>query len=287
MTLIGIVGMGSIGKRHYDNFKVLGCTVAGYDPNIDMWKGGLAKDCLQDCDGIVIAAPSSHHAEYIDWFNNKPLFVEKPVVMTREQANRMLGITRIKMVGYNLRFHSSVKAAKRWMGKGLIGKPLWARFICAQFNDKPAYRRDGVVLNWSHEIDLALHLLGPAEVKNSVVEDEESYANINLMHKNTGCKTNIHLDYITVPERRGFTIVGDRGSITADLVQRQVFMLDINGVRIGAYIGADSFDLNYLLEDETFLRLLRGQTTRELYCTAQQAIDVVDICCAAKELASI
>lgn len=284
---IGILGMGSIGRRHYDNFKSLGCVVTGYDPHMDMWKGKIVEDGLKDCDGIVIASPSAMHFQHIVEYHRLNLLVEKPIVMTEQEVGLLSKTSHIKMVGYNLRFHSCVYMAKKWMGQGLIGKPLWARFICAQYNDRPSYLRDGVILNWSHEIDLALHLLGPATVLNSVVERGEAYANINLRHSATGCDTNIHLDYITRPERRGFTIVGELGAMTADLVTRQIYVKNNDGALLHNFAFTDSFDMNYRAEAKAFMELIEGRISQVHYCTAQEAMEVVKVCLAAKEMASV
>lgn len=162
----------------------------------------------------------------------------------------------------------------------MIGMPVWSRFTCAQFNDKSDYLRDGVILNWSHEIDLAIYLLGDGEVQCSS-RVGESLADIILYHGNH-CQTSIHLDYLTKFERRGFVIVGDRGSIEVDLVTRQALLRDNSGVIIENFGGRDSFDGNYLEEARYFLRTLEGQDVHP-GCTAGQAMRVVDICLQARD----
>ena len=283
---IGILGLGSIGSRHRDNFMSLGCGVRGYDPI----KGGdsLREDILKWADAIVIASPTAEH--YYDIISctaaGKPCLVEKPLVARRiEHNNVKMDLGTVKLVGYNLRFHSCVKKVRQWLAKGTIGKPLWARFTCAQYNDREAYRRDGVVLNWSHEIDLALHLLGKAEVQGAALTDGESLADILLKHEHNGCHTVVHLDYLTQPERRGFVIIGTHGSIDADLVNRQAFMKDNDGRLIHNHFGEDTFDSNYVTEAEAFLALIENKIMPQhlIGCTAKQAHDVVDICLEVKE----
>jgi predicted dehydrogenase len=237
-------------------------------------------------DAIVIATPTSrHYADIILCHPSKPLFVEKPIVCTRDQLS-IPTVNNIRMVGYNLRFHSCVKKAREWLGTGLIGKPLWARFTCAQYNDKPAYLRDGVILNWSHEIDLALYLLGNARLDAASISHNvrEDMADLVLQHGNTLCRTSIHLDYLTKWERRGFVIVGDNGSLEADLVSRQIFHRDNNGRFIHTHYGRDTFDGNYLSEAKAFLDRLDGKET--IGCTAAEAIEIIRICLEAKEFVS-
>lgn len=277
---IGIIGhLGSIGSRHYKNFKDLGCEVFGCDMGGDL-------RALIKCDAIVIASPTLFHVLHISQFQDYaiPLLVEKPVVMRR--AEMMAGgLRNVKMVGYNLRFHSCVRKVREWLGAGLIGKPIWARFNCAQFNDRPDYRRDGVILNWSHEIDLAQYLLGPMEFVTCATQChnnplKEDLADIIVRHM-PGCQTLIHLDYLTKPERRGFVIVGEAGSIDADLVSRQAFCKDANGGLLHNHFGRDSFDGNYIAEAQAFLDRLDGKEV--IGCTAEEALAVVDICFKAKE----
>lgn len=284
-TKIGVLGCdGSMGKRHVKNFTELGCDVEGYDVVKGLQMG--RRELIDWADAVVIATPTPSH--FYDIVNvTKPMLVEKPLVNTATELNNVkLEIGRIKLVGYNLRFHSCVKKAHEWMGEGLIGKPTWARFTCAQFNDKPAYLRDGVVLNWSHEIDLALHLLGDAFVVSSFIRtNPEDMASIILSHTNTKCTSIIYLDYLTKPERRGFSIIGENGSIDADLVARQIFLKDRDDKLIHCHFGKDSWDGNYLHEAMSFLAHVRGKVDPDhlIGCTAKEAMKVMDICLTAKE----
>ncbi len=143
--------------------------------------------------------------------------MEKPI------ADRLgAPLEYVNMVGYNLRFHSCVKKAKEWLNAGLIGKPLWANFTLGQYSEKPPYLRDGVLLNWSHEIDLALYLLGMAVVAGSstrLTDGRDDMSDILLTHK-SGCRTTVHLDYITKPEQRGFMIYGSESYINCNLPDR-------------------------------------------------------------------
>jgi predicted dehydrogenase len=282
---IGVLGLGSIGSRHLRNFKELGCEVRGYDPQYAGQgdHGPSRMDVIHWADALVIASPTECHMDGI-MESKKPMLVEKPIVGMRSQWNRV-ETDHVLMVGYNLRFHSCVQKAKEWLL--LIGKPLWARFTCAQYNDKPAYLRDGVILNWSHEIDLAIYLLGGASFLHCCklggppfgdANTSEFLADITLLH-NYGQST-IHLDYITRWERRGFLIVGEKGSIEADLVQRQVFLRDNTGRFVDTYYGRDSWDGNYLAEARAFLERLDGKEAPG--CTAQEAMKVADICLQAR-----
>lgn len=285
---IVVLGAGSIGSRHIKNLIELGHKVAVYDPML--WAAMTRDSQVEWADAVVIATPTNQHFDDIQFCNKagKPMFVEKPIVSTySEWVNAPL--EHIKMVGYNLRFHSCVKKAKELLGKGVIGKPLWSRFICAQHNERPAYMRDGVILNWSHEIDLAIHLIGnatymagssfrPSGADHWVGED---VADLILYHDRTKCQTTIHLDYLTKPQRRGFMIVGETGAIEADLVTRVLFLKDENGKVVEVFTGRDSWDGNYLDEMRKFIDRLEGKEV--IGCTAAEALLVAHICLRARE----
>ena len=283
---IGVVGLGSIGKRHFDNFAHLGHEVVGYDPATHKREDWAP---LLSCDGVVIASPTRMHASHIQGFHDLkiPILVEKPLVKTRSEWEKV-PLDHVALVGYNLRFHSCVRKVRQWMAEGVIGQPLWARFTCAQHSDKEPYLRDGVILNWSHEIDLAIHLLGKAFLRTASALRRTKYgedlADLILAHTN-GCQSVVHLDYIARPERRGFCIIGANGSIDADLVTRQAFCKDNDGKIIHTHFGVDCFDSNYVTEANAFIALVTKKVKPEnlVGCTAAQAHFVADICLDAQE----
>lgn len=279
---IGVIGLGSIGMRHAKNLLSLGHTVTGFDPVYigDGFPVLWPIRRLDELDAVVIASPTNLHAEHLILACNAgiDIFVEKPV------ADRRLDVNAT-MVGYNLRFHSCVKKAKEWLDAGLIGDPLWANFTCAQYNDKPAYMRDGVILNWSHEIDLALYLLGPAQVARQftrVTDGKDDMTDIILLHEGRVSST-IHLDYLTEPEVRGFLIVGDKGLISADLVDRRIQLRQ--GKLITRFHGEDSFDENYVEEMQAFIDRIDGKET--IGCTGAEALKVLEICLEVRKQAGL
>src|SRR5712671_2686106 len=78
---IGVLGLGSIGSRHFQNFKDLGCDVRGYDPGAGKVSTMLREDLMNWADAIVIATPTAQHwQDIVDcWAVKKPIFVEKPI----------------------------------------------------------------------------------------------------------------------------------------------------------------------------------------------------------------
>lgn len=277
---IGIIGYGSIGKRHGQNLMALGHKIIIHDPAM---AESLPRDkVIEQADAIVIASPTTEHQLSIAACSvaKKPCFVEKPISFQFGSWAKWLKWPL--MVGYNMRFHPCVIKAKEWLADDRVGPPLWSSFICAQYNDKPEYLRDGVVLNWSHEIDLALSLLGESEIKAAAVDEADTVADIILRHK-SGCQSNIHLDYVTRPEHRGFSIAGPKGVMIANLPQRSILLLDTDGyIRQQEQYPGDYND-DYINEMRAFIGRVEN-TELQYGCTAREAIEVLKICLKAKKM---
>lgn len=271
---IGVIGLGSIGLRHARNILDLGHEAFGFDPDEGRQAllasyGGVPAP-LQGTlatDRLVVASPTPNHYEQIQMAES-PTLVEKPLA---DKPIDGLDLSQIILVGYNLRYHSSVKQAKNWIDAGFIGKPLHADFVLAQFNDKPAYLRDGVILNWSHEIDLCLHLLGPGTCL-STVEKNNTIADLFIEHI-TGCVSSIHLNYVNKKEERYFTILGDKGKIHCVLSPYRHADCFTEDGSIYTYAYHTTFDEDYVTEMKAFLSGEIGPG-----CTASQAVDVLKIC---------
>lgn len=285
---IAVIGCGSIGERHAKNLESLGHVVDRFDPV--RFPGKSPYDAIIRSDAMVIAAPTSMHDDYMEEavLYGKPFFVEKPI------ADNILGSViedakKAVMCGYNLRYHSCVKKAKEWLDAGLIGKPIWANFTLGQYNDRPPYLRDGVILNWSHEIDLCLYLLGGASLVASstrITNDKDDMSDILLWHEND-CRSTIHLDYITKPERRYFTIVGTENSLTVNLVDRVVSMRRNYGDSLPdfCFCGTDSWNDNYIEEMQAFIDRIDGKET--IGCSGEEGLEILKICLEVRKQAGL
>lgn len=270
---VGVLGLGSIGLRHSQNLISLGHEVLGFDPDEGRQSllasyGGrpTTRESVFACDRLVVATPTPSH--WGDLQETRiPTLAEKPI------ADKPLefSLNHITLVGYNLRYHSCVKQAAKWLTAGFIGAPLYGNFVLAQYNAKPDYLRDGVILNWSHEIDLCLHLMGPAS-HLARVQKNKIAASLFLDHNN-GTSSAIHLNYINKNEERYFTILGDRGKIHCVLAPYRVAECHCEDGSVYAYTFDTTFDEDYVTEIKAFLSGDIGPG-----CTAKQAVDVLNIC---------
>jgi predicted dehydrogenase len=296
---IGILGLGSIGLRHARNLRMLGHEVLGYDTDekkMREFQGKIVQrlDIMEHVDAHVIATPTpQHYEDMLECMIEKtPIFIEKPLCayesLPQDGIEFRPPLENIS-VGYMLRFHPCVKAAKAWINAGHIGEPLWASFTCAQFNNKPDYLRDGVILNWSHEIDLALYLFGPAKVAAAsarVTNGHEDIADIILQHEN-GARSTIHLDYVTKNEIREAWIVGSEKNIGMDLLGRRNSM----GKIIQEFGG--KWDDDYIDEMAEWIKLMTPAKIEQVFklpspmATGEDGLAVMEICAQARKMAGI
>lgn len=294
---IGVIGLGSIGLRHAKNLIAMGHEVYGFDfkaPPAEIAGLTWGYDRPEDLDAMVIATPSDDHLT--DLFqcveDNQHILVEKPIgtELWADGKSLKAAITvakKVVMVGNNLRFHACVKKAKEWMPK--IGIPLWASFTLAQYNDKPAYLRDGVILNWgAHEVDLALYLLGEAKVRSCVVGrgGEETIADMILLHAN-GCQTTVHLDYLSKSEQRCFMITGTDGAIMCDLLRRTTLFLLPGDLHTAKAMFQDqgNWDDDYIEEMKAFIDRINGKET--LGATGAEGLACLELLLEARRIGGV
>lgn len=258
---IGIVGHGSIGKRHAENAAALGHDVIVYDPagRMDV---RFEREVYEQADAVVIATPSPFHESGIRACieRGKHVFCEKPIsigighlpLLVTEAAKKGL----VFMMGNNLRFHPCVQQAKIWITQKEIGDPIWANFICSAEATKKAYRGDGVILNTgSHEVDLALYLLGPAKVicaSAKYVDDQDVLADFILQHQ-SGARSSFHIDFETPNEVREFWISGEK-NIGVSLPTRAITLTGLP-----ARQAPGSYDDDYRNEMMAFVERIEGR----------------------------
>ncbi len=256
----GVVGHGSIGSRHAQNLRTLGQEVLVFDP-----KGPrdvkFEKQIYEQCGAVVIATPSPYHEGPIRACVEQGchMLIEKPISTSVGMLQKLLDDAAAKklvvMMGNNLRFHPCVIQAKEWIEAGEIASPIWAHFICAQETTKPLYLSDGVILNTgSHEVEMALHLLGLATVIYADAGNIGDIADFMLLHHN-GCRSTFHLDFITPNPIREAWIVGTKDKIGLELRNRNASL----GSRAQGFGG--SFDDDYLLEMKAFIDRIEGKET--------------------------
>lgn len=182
---VGVVGFGSIGRRHAD---WIGdrpdCTLAGVaDPSAQsrsecevrsvFWTADH-RELLDRVDAVVIATPNHLHLPAaLDCFERRlPVLIEKPLAETAEAAVNLAVEARRAgsptLVGYYRRHHPAIREARRAVLSGELGRIVTANFSVTFLKPKDYFglewRRIAgggpVLINAVHDIDALRHLVG-------------------------------------------------------------------------------------------------------------------------------
>ena len=248
MIKVLIVGYGSIGKRHLENFLQLkDIQLIVYTKRNDLQllkkKGIKVSNSLTEClkenpDIGVIANETSLHIPIAIKLAKEglDLFLEKPLSNSLKDVKKLYAIVKkkklITQMGCNLRFHPCIKKIKSLIEQKKIGKIISAQVQnCSYLPDfhrwedyrkSYAARKDlggGVILTQIHEIDYMYWFF--QEVENVVSMSgkfsaldvtAEDYMSSLLQFKNK-IIGELHMDYFQRPSFRSCKIRGTKGEI--------------------------------------------------------------------------
>ncbi|MER3395945.1 MAG: hypothetical protein C4318_00540 [Acidimicrobiia bacterium] len=249
---VAIAGCGSAGKRHFLNSISMGHTTILFDPDTQRAKAlaleagagrSIVASKLQALweerpDAFVIASPTDSHAQLVGEALERriPVLVEKPLALSYSEG---VALTRLQsearvplMVGYNLRFLDEIAEIKQRLDNGEVGRPLgvalWFGYDLRKWRKgvhfKSTYsaskaRGGGVLLEASHEIDLAFWLLGPFDTafgfvkRTGVLNADPDDLAVAVLETRSGAVISLFLEMISATYRRGFEIVGEKGTL--------------------------------------------------------------------------
>lgn len=249
MINVLIVGYGSIGKRHLENFlqfKDIRLTVYTKRNDLQLLKkkGIKVSNSLTEClkenpDVGVIANETSLHIPIAIKLAKEglDLFLEKPLSNSLKDIEKLRAIVKkkklITQMGCNLRFHPCIKKIKSLIEQQKIGKIISVQVQnCSYLPDSHrwedyrksyAARKDlggGVILtNAIHEIDYMYWFF--QEVENVISMSgkfseldvtAEDYVSSLLKFKNK-IIGELHMDYFQRPNFRSCKIRGTKGEI--------------------------------------------------------------------------
>ena len=257
MKKIIICGLGSIGRRHFRIIK-------GYLPKVKIGiirsgKGEINKESLNSdekfknfeeaiswgAEAAIISSPATLHFEHSEELakNNIPLLIEKPLDSDYADLNRWEEL-RTKhdflnvLIGYVLRHDPALIQIKKYLKSNKIGDLINVQMINGSW--LPSWRSNrnykktvsalkslggGILLEQSHDINLASSLFGELKVKNVILRntrqlelDVEEIANMNFVDKNN-VPINIHMDFCSRTLIREILIRGSEGFIKWDIAK--------------------------------------------------------------------
>lgn len=180
---IGLIGLGRIGKIHYNNIKqqipeaevMMVADAHGDYSQYDVLSGDpSALIAHPDIDAVIICSPTDTHADYVDQCAKvgKHVFCEKPLDLSLERIKKTLDVVNQYgielMLGFNRRFDPNFLKIKALVDEGNIGNPHVVKITSRDPAPPPRdYLKSsgGMFMDMTiHDFDMARYIMGK-EVK--------------------------------------------------------------------------------------------------------------------------
>jgi len=325
MIKVLIVGYGSIGKRHLENFlQFKDIQLIVYTKRNDLQllkkKGIKVSNSLTEClkenpdIGVITNETSLHIPIAIKLAKEGlDLFLEKPLSNSLKNVEKLYAIVKkkklITQMGCNLRFHPCIMKIKSLIEQQKIGKIISAQVQnCSYLPDfhrwedyrkSYAARKDlggGVILTQIHEIDYMYWFF--QEVENIVSISgkfseldvtAEDYVSSLLKFKNK-IIGELHMDYFQRPSFRSCKIRGTKGEIYWDSDDNCVYVYNVNKKRWEMkFNDGFPYDLDirssYVEELKHFLKCVKHR--KETINNLEQGITTLKIALAIKKASKL
>jgi len=322
MTKVLIVGYGSVGNRHLENFlqfKDIQLTVYTKRNDIQLLKkkGIKVSDSLNEClkenpnIGVIANETSLHVPTAIKLAKaGLDLFLEKPLSNSLKDIEKLHAIVKkkklITQMGCNLRFHPCIKKIKDMIEQQKVGRIISAQVQnCSYLPDYHpwedyrkgyAARKDlggGVILTQIHEIDYMYWLF--QEVENVIsmsgkLSDlditAEDYVSSLLKFKNK-IIGELHMDYFQRPDFRSCKIRGTKGEIYWDSDNNSVNIYRMDKKRWKTELEVKNYQRNFSYAEQLkhFLKCVKQR--KETINDIEQGIDTLKIALAMKKSSKI
>lgn len=201
---VGLLGLGVMGVNHLRVLNMLkGVEISFiYDQDLsrsqfysNMYQVNVAKDLQEEMslvDGVIIATPTSTHAEYIQIASNfvNYIFVEKPMVSNLKEVDKINDLKRknsalVIQVGFIERFNPAVVVLKNVLNQA--NKLINLDFFRTNKLSSRIVDVDVISDLMIHDIDLALFINGPVldvDAHGYGVADSIDFASTLLKHTN-------------------------------------------------------------------------------------------------------
>lgn len=243
-----VLGCGSIGRRHIANLQSLGRRVVAYDPDparLAWVRRNLGCETTNDprrvpgkLEAVWVCTPPHLHERGARPFLRRgiPCFVEKPIAHVRKEARALAASGRRVGVGYMLRRVPALIWIKKNLDSKRWGKLLHLRAFVGQYlpdwrpwqDYRKSYtasrvRGGGVLLDCSHELDLARWLAGEvnevycrAGKLSALKVSAHDTAEVVLGFK-SGAMGSVHMDMISRGPRRGLELLLSEATVVWDM----------------------------------------------------------------------
>lgn len=249
--LVGVSGLGSIGRQHVRAFASIGCDrIVAFDPDPGFRhdatgeRGVIATvgdfgDLLEaKPDVLVVAAPDAVHVDQLDAATRAgiPTLVEKPIAASLSEADRLVRIERRGvpvLVGYVLRHRRIMRTVRNELAAGSIGTPTSFQIMLGSYGTVLAARSrfrepepNRLYRDYSHEWDYIRWFFGDiqqvcavARVTDDVPHVEQPNLVDGLVRCASGLVGAFHLDYAEPVGTRTLHVIGTRGTLFVDVAR--------------------------------------------------------------------
>jgi len=237
---VGLIGVGKMGQNHLRVLSLLkGVEISFiYDANMDAAKRTATTygvraaidpyEMLDSVDAIVIASPTSTHAEVVKKVGGKVknIFVEKPLAATLSEAQDLAEFATIQglniQVGFIERFNPAVQATKRVLRRS--GKVISIDFTRTNKLSSRITDVDVVTDLMIHDIDLAMFMNGPVktvEAHGMAQGQMIDFASALLFHTN-GSFSRIQASRVTEKKMRMIQATCLEMFVDCDLLRKEI-----------------------------------------------------------------
>ncbi len=316
-----IAGLGSIGRRHFNNLRALGCEDFLFyrtyqstldDPDTGPWltTSDLPAALAHQPKIAIISNPTARHLEVAIAAAQAGchLLIEKPLSHSLDGCQQLAAIAAERrltvMIGCQFRFHPLLISLDRQLREGRLGTVLGARAEWGEYlpdwHPWEDYRKSysarpdlggGVVLTLIHPLDYLYWMFGPVQHVQATMRDVPSlqtaagddWAEITLEFAN-GVIGQVHLDYIQKPPVHRLSVWGDEGRATWDFHAGTLDWQSTDGTAETERV-PEGFDRNTMFVDETrhFLEAVKSGAPSRI--PLADGIAVLDLALRAKQAA--
>lgn len=261
-------------------------------------------------DMVVISNPNSMHVQTAIQAIKKGchVFLEKPLSNNWDGVNELQNLikekNRVCCIGYQQRYHPGLKLVKKYLEDGRLGNisAVYSHFgeYLPGMHPYEDYRESyiskeknggGVILSFSHEIDIIYWLFGMPKTVYAVgghlsdleikVEDTASIT-MECVKNEKIFPVHIHLDFIQSPPSRWMKIIGDQAVIEWDYYTNNIIFRDTKESTSVTH-SFEKFDRNQMFIDEmmNWIECIKNQKVPNT--PVSEGADVLQISLAAKE----
>lgn len=268
MSVFGVIGLGSIGKKHVANLrkkypKSIIYSVSSSGKNRVFPEDANALVSFEELISkspnlVIVASPAPYHAYFSEALITKqiPILIEKPLSDKIEDCYRIIKLAEKNIfkkiaVGYCLRFLPSAQIIKKLIDANELGEIYSVHSSVGQY--LPNWRNDknyknsvsaikdlggGALLELSHEIDYLIWFFGNLSIRNSFIRrsnelaiEVEDLVDISLVSLNN-VFISMHADFLQKSPSRYCEIIAQKGRLYWNLLENSVTLFDEKGEHI-------------------------------------------------------